>query len=125
MYAVIPHLLILAGLEFIYAQSPNSMKGLLTGLLFLWFGVFSGVGIIFFTLFPIQEDTKRIDTIGGYYALSTFVGAVSVAMYVAVACIYRNRERPTNNDDIEDDAVRRGMYGRVSTLHFPDMYNEP
>jgi hypothetical protein len=39
---------------------------------------------------------------------------------MVVACIYKNRVRPTDRDDIEDDAVRRGMYGNVSTLNFPD-----
>lgn len=50
---VIP-LLPLQGLEFIYAQSPESMKGLLTGLYYFIIGAFSGVGSLIFytTLLP-------------------------------------------------------------------------
>ena len=99
------------------------MKGLLTGLFFLWFGIFNGAGIIFYGNFVTNynshhgDETKRRVI---HSAIATCVGVVSVILYVIVACIYKNRTRPTDRDDIEDDAVRRGMYGNVSTLNFPD-----
>ena len=110
------------GLEFIYAQSPNSMKGLLTGFFYLWFGIFNGAGIIFYGNFVANHDHKtRRGVI--YSAIATCVGVMSMILYMVVACIYKNRVRPTGRDDIEDDAVRRGMYGNVSTLNFPDRGN--
>ena len=99
------------------------MKGLLTGVFFFWYGVFNAVGIIFFNSFPSEENSDWIPTVGVYYAITTFVGALSVVMYAAVACIYRNRVRPSDRSEVEDDAVRRGMYGHVSTLNFPQRNN--
>ena len=98
------------------------MKGLLTGVFFLWYGIFNGIGIIYFGVFPSDHryNTKEVPSIGIYFVLATFVGIVSIAMYTVVACIYRNRVRPSDHEDVEDDAVRRGMYGTVSTLNFPD-----
>ena len=110
------------GLEFIYAQSPNSMKGLLTGFFYLWYGIFQGTGIIFSGNFVTDLD-KQAERITIYYAIGTCVGVISVILYLVVACTYRNRVRPENRDDIEDDAVRKGMYGNVSTLNFPDRGN--
>lgn len=97
------------------------MKGLLTGIFFLWYGVSIGLGIIYFGIFPLDDniDQVQIPTIGVYYAIATFVGVVSIAMYSVAACIYRNRVRPSSTNEIEDDAVRRGLYGQVSTLNFP------
>ena len=111
--------IITAGLEFIYAQSPNSMKGLLTGLFYLWYGIFNAAGIIFYgNSVANQEHKTRSGII--HSAITTCIGVASVLLYMVMACLYKNRVRPTDRDDIEDDAVRRGMYGNVSTLNFPD-----
>ena len=101
------------------------MKGLLTGVFFLWYGVFNGIGIIYFGIFPFDDNVAalRVPTSGVFFAFATCVGIVSVVMYTAVGCIYRNRVRPPSSDEVEDDAVRRGMYGQVSTLNFPDSYS--
>ena len=55
------------GLEFIYAQSPESMKGLLTGLFYFAFGFFSEVAVLIFSKFPKYEDFDGIN----YNAFST------------------------------------------------------
>ena len=95
------------------------MKGLLTGIFFLWYGVFEGMGTIYLGVFPIDSNTDQVPSVGVYYVFTTFVGFVSLPMYAVAACIYRNRVRPTNTDEVEDNAVRRGLYGHVSTLNFP------
>lgn len=98
------------------------MKGLLTGFFYLWYGIFNGAGTIFYGNFVANQEHKTRSGII-HSAIATCVGVVSVILYMVVACLYKNRVRPTDRDDIEDDAVRRGMYGNVSTLNFPDRGN--
>lgn len=95
------------------------MKGLLTGFFYLWYGIFQGVGIIFYGNFIANHDYETQRGVI-YSAIASCVGLASVILYLVVASIYKNRVRPMDRDDIEDDAVRRGMYGNVSTLNFPD-----
>ena len=116
---IVAIVIVTAGLEFIYAQSPNSMKGLLTGLFYLWYGIFNAAGIIFYGNFVANQEYKTRSGII-HSAIATCIGVVSVLLYMVVACLYKNRIRPTDRDDIEDDALRQGRYGNVSTLNFPD-----
>ena len=95
----------LKGVEFIYAQSPEMMKGLLTGLLYLAYGVFRGGGIIFFHFYPIVKNA-HINTFLYFYITFTIVACVGFVQFVIVACLYRNRQRPTR-DDSENEIVRR------------------
>ena len=94
------------------------MKGLLTGIFLLWYGVFEGVGTIYLGIFPIDSNTDQVPSIG-VFCLHNICWFVSLPMYAVAACIYRNRVRPTSIDEVEDNAVRRGLYGHVSTLNFP------
>jgi hypothetical protein len=57
-------------LEFIYAQSPESMKGLLTGLYFLFFGLSSIPAIALFYLF---KDTKENRVLLAFHAVFTIL----------------------------------------------------
>lgn len=95
------------GLEFIYAQSPNSMKGMLSGLLYLALGIFSGIGSVVFYKYPITPYT-----LAWFYFIFVIIGSVGFVMYSVVACLYRNRERPVN-DESEGEAIRRIVAQRV------------
>ena len=89
-------------MEFIYAQSPEMMKGLLTGLLYLVYGVFRGGGTIFFHFYPKVNNAQIIY----FYIIFIIVACVGFVQFVIVACLYRNRQRPTG-DDSENEIVRR------------------
>lgn len=103
--------LFVVGLEFIYAQSPDSMKGLITGLFYFAFGLFNGGGITFVLLYPIG-DTGGMDTILWFYVIFIVVSVIGFVLYTVVACLYRNRERPTT-DDSENEAIRRRIVQNV------------
>lgn len=95
-----------AGVEFIYAQSPETMKGLLTGLLYLAYGVFRGVGVVFFHFYSYLDWTRGY-AIMYFYVAFTVIATLGFVAYVIVACLYRYRQRPTG-DDSESDIIRRG-----------------
>ena len=80
------------------------MKGLLTGLLYLEYGVFNGIAAIFFNYYPFL--VTPFDSILYYYVTMTLLALLGFIGYVIVAWLYRNRQRPTN-DDSEGDLVRR------------------
>ena len=81
------------------------MKGLLTGLLYLALGIFRGGGIVFFHFYPMVNN-GQIDTILYFYIIFTIVASIGFLQFVIVACLYRNRQRPTR-DDSENEIVRR------------------
>ena len=97
-------IIIYLGLEFIYAQSPDSMKGLLTGLFYFVFGVFAAVGITIF--FKLNSSVVHL-----FYTILS-VSMVGFLLYVLGAVLYRNRERPTN-DESEEDLLRRTIAANV------------
>ena len=86
------------GLEFIYAQSPEQMKGFLTGLFYLTFGLFSGAASLFFYFYPVRFN--HLHGHASYYTIYSVVGGIGFAMYVVVACLYSNRDRPEEDDFI-------------------------
>ena len=78
--------------EFICAQSPHSMKGLLIGTAFAIKGLFQllGVGLII----PFKFWKPHIPSCGfGYYLLNVFVAAVGLVVFTAVARRYKYRQR--------------------------------
>ncbi len=90
------------GLEFIYAQAPEPMKGLLTGLFYFMFGVFSGISNIIFYFFPFDvnnsHDIKQ-DFVFWYYILLLIVAALGLLVYALVAWFYKNRLRPAVDEE--------------------------
>ena len=87
------------------------MKGLLTGLLYLAIGLFTGGGIVFFHFYPIVANAP-VNTILYYYIIFTTVASIGFVQFAIVACLYRNRQRPTG-DDSENELVRRELATNV------------
>ena len=79
--------------EFICAQSPHSMKGLLIGLSFAIRGLFELLASIL--LLPFVLSRLSLPSCGGmvYYMITIVVGVVGLAVYVYVARKYKLRER--------------------------------
>ena len=86
-------LLYIASYEFICAQSPHSMKGLLIGAFFAINGLFhllSVLGIFLpFTFWKLRFPSCSF----GYYLTSIFVSFVGLVIYTCVARRYKLRER--------------------------------
>ena len=84
-------------LEFISAQSPHSMKGLLLGVFYAFRGFFTLTGCVL--IFPFAQekywkDTAHVTDCGFYYyLLSTVMGLVGVAAILAATKWYQYRVR--------------------------------
>ena len=84
-------------LEFISAQSPHTMKGLLLGVFYAFRGLFFTLGCV--ATFPFAQeklwgDHRGIFDCGFYYYLSNSVlGVVGLVVFLMAAKWYRNRER--------------------------------
>lgn len=89
-------------LEFIYAQSPEQMRGLLTGLFYLMMGIFMCTGSL--TVFLVQHPNLQSLTNGikPSFILSLIFASIALlgfVFYVAIASIYKNRQRPGSDEE--------------------------
>ena len=84
-------------LEFISAQSPHTMKGLLLGVFYALRGLFITLGCILTLVFAQEKlwgDHRGIFDCGFYYYLSNSVlGVIGLVVFLMAARQYRNRER--------------------------------
>ena len=84
-------------LEFISAQSPHTMKGLLLGVFYAFRGLFIILACV--ATFPFAQeklwgDYRGIFDCGFYYYLSNSVlGVIGLVVFLMAARRYRNRER--------------------------------
>ena len=84
-------------LEFISAQCPHTMKGLLLGVFYAFRGLFITLGCV--ATFPFAQeklwgDHRGIFDCGFYYYLSNSVlGVIGLVLFLMAAKQYRNRER--------------------------------
>ena len=84
-----------AAFEFICAQSPYNMKGLLTGIEFAVFETASIIGyMVHFTWSQCWKDPFTSLSCGiWYYLFITAIGSVGLVILVIVAMWYKERER--------------------------------
>ena len=98
-----PQLVTTMTLEFISAQSPHSMKGLLVGVFFALQGFFQLLGYITSLPFSIMDSwiNKPVPSsisCGFVYFLSTcVVGLIGFLLFLIVAKVYKYRRRDDNN----------------------------
>ena len=99
----------IAVLEFISAQSPHTMKGLLLGVFYAFRGLFIILGCVVTVPFAQEKlwgDHHGIFDCGFYYYLSNSVlGVIVLIVFLMAARRYRNRERddpPYNHQYVED-----------------------
>lgn len=85
-------LIVISCFEFICAQSPHSMKGMLVGLSYAVRGLFQLIGAIL--IFPFLYWKFSYPSCGfAYYSMNVVIGLVSFIMFVWVAKRYKLRER--------------------------------
>ena len=84
-------------LEFVSAQSPHTMKGLLLGVFYAFRGLFVTLGCV--VTFPFAQEKlwgvhRGIFDCGFYYYFSNSVlGVIGLVVFLIAARRYRNRER--------------------------------
>ncbi len=90
------YLLLTSAMEFMCAQSPYSMKGLLMGMMYSFIGLFTVVNIglrRLYWLFPWQGSCTTL-----YYGISTMFTAFSVVLFFFMSKWYSRRRRRDNED---------------------------
>ena len=80
--------------EFILAQSPHAMKGLIIGLSFAIRGIFRAFGSLLFLSFVLYWKTISLPSCGTvYFLINIVIGVVSLVVYVYNAKKYQYRLR--------------------------------
>ena len=79
--------------EFIYAQSPHSMKGLLIGLSFAIQGLFQAIGAVLAYPFMLFISSSLPSCGMSYYIMTLIVGLFGLLAYTYTARCYKYRER--------------------------------
>ena len=105
-------------LEFISAQSPHTMKGLLLGAYYAVRGLFTIIGYIF--VFPFvfpkgwkTRDGSLLDCGVGYYIFNSLFGAIGLVLLLTAARWYQYRQRgerpyePWGVEDIYQEFMNR------------------
>ena len=101
------YLLLSSFLEFICAQSPQSMKGFLIGFMWLMDALLFVISYFIYTLW--NTDCTRPGCGTGYFSLITILILVGFIVYCKVARWYRNRER---DDCPNDQAIVEEVFAR-------------
>ena len=119
--AVAELLVVLFGIEFIVAQSPQSMKGLAIGLWFSFYAIIQVVSINLEHLFKMMDHTKP--SCGFYFFLTkSLISIVFLILYSYLAQHYtmRVRECPVNVHLIAEDHYTKYLpSGTVSSINEP------
>ena len=87
-----------SALKFILAQSPQSMKGLLIGLLSFFEALYALLGFLIIELFyaafaKIKQQVTYPSCAFGYYLTNTVIALAALAVFSYVARRYKYRER--------------------------------
>ena len=92
----------LSGLEFVYAQTPYSMRGTMIGMFFLMQGLFSTFAAILLFIFSVRDVPAMLihsqSCAFWFYLILLGVAIVSFVFYGVVAIWYKNRERGDTED---------------------------
>ena len=88
-------LVILPILEFVCAQAPYSMRGLMIGIVFMVYGVYVALGSALLAVFSGGMKGKHIlPSCGTWYFLTVIlIGCVGTVLYIIAAKRYKKRQR--------------------------------
>ena len=107
-------LLFIAAYEFVCAQSPYSMRGLLIGIFYLNHGVFTAVMAIVMMAFALAFKNHTSNSVslscGSSYLVAVIgIGVVGLVVYIVVAKWYTKRQRG-GQSDINHQSVLEGYF---------------
>ena len=107
-------LMFLSTLEFIVAQSPYSMRGLILGLFFMFYGIAVGFGSAILTIFGlifehIDHHSSQPSCGTSYIMAVVLIGFIGGLLYAIVTRYYKDRQRG-GQVDINHQTVLEGYY---------------
>ena len=93
---------LIATYEFICAQSPYSMRGLLIGIFYFIYGVYTGVMAIVLMTFALAFKNHTSNSVlscgSSYFVAVIGIGVVGLVAYIIVAKWYTKRQRGGQSD---------------------------
>ena len=107
-FGIGPFLLITTTFEFISAQSPNAMKGLIIGVFYAIRGFFSLVSSLVLIPFSLKsiwnsshmKEHPPVTSCGfGYFSFICVVALIGLVLFSTIAKIYKYRERDDRPND--------------------------
>ena len=130
-----PNLILATAFEFISAQSPHSMKGLLVGVLFATKGLFQLSSAILLLPFSIPEmwsqeqfvsNPKAINCDFGYFFITCALALIGLILFAVMAKRYEYRERddPPFNQAIVEEVFARNVCYNTYQVHSPEEQND-
>ena len=120
-----PDLIMATAFEFISAQSPHTMKGVLVGILFAIRGCFLIVGIILLLPFALVQIWNRghlkndppVTSCGfGFYLVTTVLALIGLCLFIVAVKTYKYRKReeePYSQAQVEEIFSRRIQQGQL------------
>lgn len=110
-------LVFISTLEFICAQAPYSMRGMMIGISFMIYGLSIGVVSVVLAVFSegmkkkYESETKG-PSCGTWYIMTILIiGCVGTILYIIAAKQYRKRQRG-GQKDVNQQTVVEGYYER-------------
>ena len=110
------YLIVSTFLEFICAQSPQSMKGFLIGFMWLITVLLVVIAYFIYYVFSLKCSARGCGT--AYFSLVMFLGVVGFIVYCMVARWYKHRER---DDCPNDQAIVEEVFARRLANRGKDM----
>ena len=108
-------LVFISTLEFIVAQSPYGMRGLILGLFFMLYGIFVGLGTVLMMVFSFafkKADFSKQPSCGTSFITSVVgIGCVGAILYFISMRQYKERQRG-GQVDINHQTILEGYYER-------------
>ena len=126
-----PLLICTSTFEFISAQSPHSMKGLLVGVFFAIKGLFQLISAILLLPFSLPQrwtqgqfvsDPRAINCGFGYLLTVCVLAFIGMILFLVVVKWYRYRERddPPYNQAIVEEVFAKKVNQNVTQVYSPD-----
>ena len=121
-------IIIATAFEFISAQSPHSMKGLLVGVFFAIKGLFQLSSAILLLPFSLPNtwaegrfvsDPRTVNCDFGYFMITCGLALIGLILFSVVAKRYQYRERddPPYNQAIVEEVFARNVRQNTYQVH--------
>ena len=134
LVGISPMLILITAFEFISAQSPHSMKGLLVGVFFAIKGLFQLSSAIFLLPFSVPQmwesrhfssNPRNVNCAFGYLFMTSGLGLIGLILFSLVAKRYQYRERddPPYNQAVVEEVFARTVSQNIYQIHSPEDQN--
>ena len=108
-----------AAFEFICAQSPYNMRGLLIGMFYALQGIANGIAALILLVFGTSFSSQAGKTTRGLFGCEfwfnfviLFIAIAGLGAYLATVRWYRNRQRGfTGQEFVNQQAILEAYYG--------------